>query len=482
MTRVGSARARLGFLVAWVLSPVHSAHAAAPPGPPDAAPVCVASPPASQPPAAARPEGTRSTCFTPALDRSCFAPRPTCDGDLRVAKIAWKYFENNYQPTTGLVNAADKYPSTTEWDAASSLAGTIAARELDIITAKEFDDRMTAFLATMNTQKLFGGVAPNKAYNTITGAMVDYNNRASEGIGYSALDLARLVSWLSNLACLHPRHAHAAKLAIERWNLGRVLHDGQMFGTYVDTATKAVREVQEGRLGYEQYGGKVFASLGFDQSVAASYRNVSASTVTILGVPIVVDLRDPRKLGAYNYVVTESYALDAMELGLDSVNTPLVRNIFEVQKRRWQKTGIVTAVSEDNIDRAPYFLYNTIYAAGSAWNTITDTGVDHDALKSVSVKAAYSLAALYPTESYSNVLVDRVANAYDPDRGYFSGVYESGIGYNRATTVNTNGIVLEAILYKRLGAVGSLCSRCGKALKVTPPPRDCGCAASRVGK
>lgn len=477
-----SARARFVLVAGLVLSGASAARAAAPPGPPDAPPVCVAAPVARVPGAAPRVDGPRAACFAAVADRSCFAPRPTCDADLRVAKIAWKYFQNNYQAATGLVNAADKYPSTTEWDAASALAGTIAARELDIVSAKEFDDRITAFLATMNTQKLFKDIAPNKAYNTITGAMSDYNNRPSDGIGYSALDLARLVSWLSNLACLHPRHAHAAKLAIERWKLGRVLHDGQMFGTYVDPATKAVREVQEGRLGYEQYGGKVFSSLGFNQSVSASYRNPSASSIAILGVPIAVDLRDPRKLGAYNYVVTESYALDAMELGLDAVNTPLVRNVFEVQKRRWQQTGIVTAVSEDNIDRAPYFLYNTIYAAGSAWNTITDTGVDHDALKSISVKAAFSLAALYPADAYSGVLIDKVANAYDPDRGYFSGVYESGIGYNRATTVNTNGIVLEAILFKRLGAVGSLCARCGKSLKITPPPPDCACTAPRPAK
>ena len=63
-----------------------------------------------------------------------------CEEDMRKARIAWKYFENNYQPKTGLVNAANQYPSTTMWDTGSSLGATIAAKEFGIITQKEFDD------------------------------------------------------------------------------------------------------------------------------------------------------------------------------------------------------------------------------------------------------------------------------------------------------------------------------------------------------
>jgi len=33
--------------------------------------------------------------------------------DMEVARIAWKYFENNYNESTGLVNSVHAYPSTT---------------------------------------------------------------------------------------------------------------------------------------------------------------------------------------------------------------------------------------------------------------------------------------------------------------------------------------------------------------------------------
>lgn len=394
---------------------------------------------------------------------------PLCGADMEKARIAWKYFENNYQKKTGLVNAADKYPSTTMWDVGSTLAATIAALELGIITQKDFDDRIMAMLVTLIELKLFNNEAPNKVYNTETGEMVDYGNKPSvDGIGVSALDLGRLTSWLNILACLHPKHALVARSVITRWKFCNLIKDGQMNGMAFDATTKKVQILQEGRLGYEQYAGKVFKMLGFDQSVSASYRNQFSTDIDINGLRILIDTRDPRKLGAYNYVVTESYLMDAFEHGLDSENATIVKNIFEVQKRRWKSTGQVTAVSEDNVDRKPYFVYNTIFVAGSAWNTITDTGQDMDKLKSVSTKAALSLAFLYPQDEYSLVLSDMVSSAYDPERGWYSGVYEKGLGYNDAITSNTNGVILSGLLYKKYGPLNRLCTYCKGGIVLTP--------------
>jgi hypothetical protein len=413
------------------------------------------------------PGGKPAGCFNPAQDQRCLATRPLCDNDLQVARIAWKYFEKNYQPKTGLVNAVDNYPSTTMWDVGSSLAGTIAAVNLGLIGEKEFDDRIVTLLATLRSQRLYRDELPNKAYNAMTAELTDYTNKpVAEGLGYSALDLARLASWLDLLACMHPKHAHAARQVLLRWKFCRLIQDGQLYGAVFDPATKKDQALQEGRLGYEQYAGKAFAGLGFDQSVASRYDNQYASTVDIHGVPIAFDMRDPRKFGAFNYVVTESYALDALEFGRDAEVNRLLGNIYEVQKRRWQRTGIVTAASEDNVDRPPYFVYNTIFAAGSAWNTITDTGADQSQLKSLSTKAAFSLATLYPEDPYSSVLVNAVWNAYDPERGWYSGIYESGIGYNKAITANTNGIILETLLFKALGPLHQACRKCGRELKL----------------
>lgn len=403
-----------------------------------------------------------------APDNSCLGnPQGLCSKDLEMAKVAWKYFENNYNPKTGLYNAADKYQSTTMWDTGSALAATIAAHDFGLIDEKDFDERIQAMFKTLTTMELFNKEAPNKVYHAGTGAMVDYRNQpAPDGIGVSALDLARIISWLNTLGCMHPKYAYPAKKAVERWDLTRLIKDGQMFGLYRDPATKAMVVAQEGRLGYEQYAGKIFRELGYDQRVSATYNNEFRETINIYDVPVAYDRRDPRDLGAYNYVVTESYAMDAVENGIDAENQPLLANIYQVQKRRWEETGVVTAVSEDNIDQKPYFLYNTIFTAGLPWNTTTDKGVRYDNLKTISVKAAMSMALLFPDDPYSKQLAYTVNTAYDPERGWYSGIYENGGGYNKAITANTNGIILSLLLHKKYGEFYPTCKRCQRGMKL----------------
>ena len=416
---------------------------------------------ANAPGACREPEPSTHACFT--------AKAGLCDDDLEAAKIAWTYYENNYQPKTGLVNSVNKYTSTTMWDTGSAIAATIAAHDFGFIDQKNFDDRIVALIKTLSSMKLFNDEAPNKVYSTTTGKMVDYRNQPSEdGIGVSTLDLARLVSWMNTLICKYPKYTTHANRVLSRWNYDRLIKNGQMYGLAKDAVTKKIRVLQEGRLGYEQYAGKVFQQIGFDQSVAADYENKFRSGMDIYDVPVAFDSRDPRVLGAYNYVVTESYGLDAMEHGYDDVNTPLVRNIFDVQRERWKRTGIVSAISEDNVDRKPYFIYNTIFTAGLPWNTTTDRGVQYNELKSVSTKAAFTMAMLFPKEEYSQVLTEQVESAYDPKKGWYSGVYENGGGYNKATTANTNGIVLSTLLYKKYGSMFEICNACDRKIKLDP--------------
>ena len=133
------------------------------------------------------PEEEVHACFKPVSGLS--------EKDLAVARIAWVYYENNYQPKTGLVNSVNNYTSTTMWDTGSALAATIAAHDFGFIDQKQFDDRIVAMIKMLAEMKLFNNEAPNKVYNTLSGKMVDYRNQPSEeGIGVSTLDLARLIS------------------------------------------------------------------------------------------------------------------------------------------------------------------------------------------------------------------------------------------------------------------------------------------------
>ena len=287
------------------------------------------------------------------------------------------------------------------------------------------------------------------------------------GIGVSVLDLARLISWMNTLQCMHPKYHSQVNSVLSRWDYKRLIMNEEMYGMARDKDDETiVHPRQEGRLGYEQYAGKIFDRVGFSVETSRSYSNKYRSNTAILGVDIAYDSRDPREFYANNYVVTESYAMDAMELGIDDDNRQLLQNIFDVQKTRWEQTGIVTAISEDNIDRKPYFLYNSIYNAGLKFSTTNSSGEDYDNLKSTSTKAAISMALLFPDDPYSKVLMDSVSSAYDPEGGWYSGVYESGAGYNDVTTANTNGVVMSGLLYKKYGSLFGHCDGCAKPLDI----------------
>jgi hypothetical protein len=392
--------------------------------------------------------------------RTCPARAPLPAEDLDAARVAWRYFERNYHPATGLVSSVEGFPSTTLWDLGSSLLATIAADELQLVDARGFEARITAVLRTLATMPLFHGELPNKAYDARTAVMTDYENRpAPRGIGSSAVDLGRLVSALRVLGCLHPEHQAAVARVLERWRWCGLLGNGELHGA-VPTPSGRFEVVQEGRLGYEQYAALGFAALGFDVSGARRYDRFTAET-QILGVGVPHDARDPRRYGAIDPVVTDPWVLTAFEHGLDPQATPLARRIFEVQKRRFEATGVATAAGEDHVDRPPWFVYDAIYAGGKAWRTITPSGDDAPSVHGLSTKGAFALATLYPDDPYSAVLVRAIAPARDPARGWYAGVYASG-GLNRSLNANTNGVILEALLYKTLGPLQRVCSRCAR--------------------
>lgn len=380
--------------------------------------------------------------------------RPLSSQEYQWAKTAWRYFENNYIPETGLVNSADKYPAATMWDTSSYLLGMIAAQRLNIITEQEFDNRTAVLLNTLATMQLFENVLPNKSYNTKNVAMVTYNNDETQrGIGWSAIDIGRIMVPLNILVWHFPKHTVAVNQVLEHWDLDALVSDAEMFGTAIGDEGQTL-VLQEGRLGYEEYAAKSLALISRDVSKALDYE-LHTQLVNIFGIDIATDGRAPSEYGALNYVVSEPYILDGVEYGWDRYSKELSRRVFDVQRARYEETGVLTAVSEDNIDQAPYFVYNTVFADGKAWNAVTESGNDASAFRSVSTKAVIGFHALYE-DDYSSKLVAHISNNYDAGRGWYSGIYESSGEPNKAITANTNGIILEALHYVQFGPMMTL--------------------------
>lgn len=410
--------------------------------------------------------------------RRPYEPRhaPLTARELKAAKIAWSYFERFTQEKTGLANSVGNYPSTTMWDTASYVSGMVAAYELCLIDKFEFDRRMYKLLQTFRKIDLFRNELPNKVYHTMSGAKVDYGNKKGE-IGFSALDIGRFLIWMRIVKNRYPYFGNTIDNMLLRWNFSNVIDkEGTLYGAILSKhkskgknkkKKKVGRKtiyIQEGRLGYEEYAAKGFALWGLVPLKA--HRAAPYQTAEIYGVQVPYDGRDPRIFESQNYVVTEGYILDGLELNWDlpqdnstsdrvhsdGWRAEFADRIYLAQERRFQREGYLTARSEHNVKGKPYFVYDTVFSGGYAWNTVTPRGKYSPNFSAVVTKAAFGMWALWKTD-YTDRLIDAVINLYDPDKGMYEGLYEKGHGPIEIFTANNNGILLAALLFKVQGRI-----------------------------
>ena len=248
---------------------------------------------------------------------------------------------------------------------------------------------------------------------------MDYANKPGE-IGFSALDLGRLLVWLKIVKERYPQHADAVDRFVLRWKWGHVVdRSGMMFGAILDKDRNAAVRAG-GSPGYEEYAAKGFQLWGIATELAS--RPEPYATVPIYCVEVPYDARDPRKYYQHNYVVTESYVLDGVEFNWDTTldrdtddrkhsnawMLDFANRVYQAQENRWRATGILTARSEHQLDAEPYFVYDTVFTDGYAWNTITEPGQYVPQYAAVSLKAALGMWALWASP-YTDRLFEEVA-------------------------------------------------------------------------
>ena len=389
--------------------------------------------------------------------------------ELQWARTAWRFVENNTDYETGLVASADRQPAFTMSHLADALAATVAGHELRIIDEREFDLRLSRLLGFLGGMDLAEGGLPNKVYHAGSGKAVGWDGQPAD-IGWSGVDIGRLLLWLKIVSLRHPRFQEYAERAVLRWNFCEVLDDCGTLHGRSRSATQAFR-YQEGRLGYEQLAGAGFAAWGFDARNSAGLPRLE--TVNIYGLPVRYDARDPRTTGAPAPLLTMPFVLAGIELGWDAPAAPglreLAQQVYRVQEERWRRDHQFTARTDYLLREAPYAVLDTVYASGYPWNTIGHDGKEHDKLALVSTRAAFGLWVLWPGE-YTRRLVESIQHLYDPDRGWFEGRYEGGGLPNAHRTLPTNAGILEALLFKSRGKLYAGADKPGVWAKAVADP------------
>ncbi len=379
--------------------------------------------------------------------------RPLTYKEQQAAQIAWDFIEKNTQPETGWVNSVAWFPSSTLWDQGSYLMALVSADVLDIIDDAEFDDRATLFLESLARIELIDGVLPNKVYNTQTLQMTDYADTPTpDGIGWSALDIARLLLSLRILERHAPHLGPQIRQTLVSWDLDAVAVEGELVGTSLRNGELVA--LQEGRIGYEQYGARAAAMWGLDVSMALSSRRVLGWR-TINGADVPVDLRSAARYQTINPTSSEPYVLMGLEMGFDAESRALAEQVLAAQEARFDASGHMTIVSEDHLDDAPHFAYASVFSNARNWAVVDADGGQHPDMRTQSTKASFGWDALFDTP-FTNHSVARVSGLGRSGIGWYAGIYEKTGARNKALALNTNAVILTALHYRVHGPLWNI--------------------------
>lgn len=358
-----------------------------------------------------------------------------------LATAAWKYFQAEYQPATGLVNAAPAFASTTLWDIGAQILAFVAARDVGLIDAPTFESRIGKTLSTLETTRLYENIGFNRFYSTKDGSP-----DAQAGRGVSSTDLGRFFVALHVLATRYPQFAERARGIAARNDLRQLVKDGYLQGHAVKSDGTRW-SFQEGRIGYEQYVAKGFSFWGGSVAPALSLGK-NAKPVSVLGIPLVADKRGNDRL------LSEPFILYGLELGMPSDVSDLARRVLQAQEARFKQTGVVTIASEDAIAVKPYyFYYYCVYCNAKPYIVgVATPAIVLDEPRWVSTKAAFGWEALFPSD-YTKRALQYVSVASDESKGWATGVYEKTGASSNTFDINTSAVLLEVAAFQLRGSI-----------------------------
>jgi Protein of unknown function (DUF3131) len=365
---------------------------------------------------------------------------------LDAARLSWNFVSSITEPSTGLARAHANYSYVTLWDIAGVIAANYSAHELGFINDATYDAHIRRILATLSTVDLFERAAFNRIYDAKTGRMVDNASKISNiGAGWSSVDIGRLLVWLRILATKQPQYAPLATQVARRLDMSKVLSGGFLQGLQVDPKSGKRETFTEDEIGYQQYALSGFGMWGARVDPDGLDVRSNVAPVNVLGVRLLVTSPGNDR------VMSEPFIMIGLETGFRS---PQLRTqaaqVLAAQAARYQRTRIVTAVTEDALPDPPYyFYYYSVYHRGKSFVVESLDDKPFDRPRWVSSKAAFGWNAVLPN-AYTQLVLRTVRPAVTPN-GWGSGVYEDTLQPTGVPSLNTAALIMESALYKTRG-------------------------------
>lgn len=370
------------------------------------------------------------------------------------ARVAWQYFANNTQ-LTGLANAQDQRPYTSLWDTGSYLMALIAARQLDIVTAEEFDQRISKALTALSLLPLLPSGVPGNWYQTQTLELLR-DPADTEAPTTPAVDMGRLLVPLTVLMWRYPYHAAQVQEVLAQWNLNSLFESSTpATATSIQVAHWDLgANTNRSGYGFRLYTAGTLRMVSPSAGIAVTQPPEGVKLVQIDGYAIPsdgfrrgVDQEAPT-------IITLPYVLTGLEMGFDSRSAEFAWRIVRIQQRLYKATGNYTSVNTDYAEQAPDFIANL-----PGQQPVQDATVQRSDLpppRILSTRSAFGWYALF-RNAWSETLRTQAVPLLVPGKGWYEG-YSGNQAVNQIISADTNAVVLESLSYIAHGQL--LCLAC----------------------
>lgn len=385
-----------------------------------------------------RPEITPPATLASVTEVAPLPPIPLSREELLLAKKAKYYIDRNWNQQTGLIDSVQGYHHSTMWDVASGLAAIQSLEGIGLYTEDEAESKISRTLSTLEQLPLYDDRLPNREYDTHTAQPSGrHSTSSSNGNGWSALDIGRLLIWLEITARHKPQFISQIESIKSKWQLSDVINDKTLYGELKTTTQRRYR--QEGRLGYLQYSAQGFVLAGFDVSNAFKPSDVSSEILDTTLIYI-----DNRNLP---YFTSDPYVLNAIELGQKKAWWDQLLPLFILQKNKSIVEEKLWIFGEDAMNKPPWFSYNNIFIYGKGWLSTAPGGKPIENPQVFSNKVAQGLSVIFHEDEFSKQLNKKIIANSLSYRSIPTGLYKNNAP-NTAFNINTNSLVLTSLWYK----------------------------------
>ena len=334
------------------------------------------------------------------------------------AAIAWAYF----QPTvgvnsnTGLNYGTSNWHRVTDWDLATYVQAILAAERLGILQPEGTwgsTRRIERILRFLETRTLTKSQLSYLQYDSETGKVPEDMRRTP----VDASDWGRLLLALDDLRHARPQYEQRIVSIVSR-NNSTLLGESDYF---------ASPDI------YPFYVAQGYSAFGYTTPELKDLPKLEEGTVDVYGLLL------PKA-----WITSDPVLLAILENRTSGIYRSYADRIYEVQRRRYQETGVLTAFGEGPYPNPPYYVYEWITTArGEKW--VIQAGRERmGELEILYTKNAFAMHAIYP-DDYTAELVEKVSSL-SSQGGFYEGIGSDGAAL-KVLSDKANSMILQAAAY-----------------------------------